>query len=394
MPGITNLDELEIKNLNARHRLEMDTLMQKHAGESKQAIREAVETSVERVRSEMEQQHRDETARKEQAMKDECNAKLKHVENEYNIKLKDALESAVNDAVDAKEKTLTNFHDRKMKEVVDELTSSFQLKERQIITDAREKFDKQIAAAVANAIEKTVNERECLKKEIAQLKSGIKAYEEQLASHEQILGWGKSSSGFADGAIESEDPSKTNISAKQAAAGYTRLLASWRQKVFQLLIHKTHDGTITAAPQISPKESTSDVAVAGPSQQQTVPVLQAKLEYAQSEWNKLKNNEDEKIRLEERIKFLSQTCVDLKEDKATQENKITSLNSEIATFRTIENEYRMLKNLSHKNEEEYKNTIKKYNDLLGKGTYDMEATTYRPIALTCICLMSFSLFVK
>ena len=186
---ITTLDELEIKNLSARHRLEMDTIIQKHEGEKKQAIREAVETSVERKRMEMEQQHLEESARKEQAMKDECNAKLKHVENEYKIKLKDTLETAVNDAVDAKEKSLSNFHDMKIKEIVDDLTSSFQLKERQIVADAKEKCDKHIAASVANAIEKAVNECECLKSEISQLKSSIKAYEEQLASHEQILGW-------------------------------------------------------------------------------------------------------------------------------------------------------------------------------------------------------------
>ena len=289
---ITTLDELEIKNLNARHRLEMDTIIQKHAGESKQAIREAVETGVERKRLEMEQQHLEESARKEQAMKDECNAKLKHIENEHKIKLNDAVETAVSDAVNAKEKTLSNFHDMKMKEIVDELTSSFQLKERQIVADAREKCDKQIAASVANAIEKTVNERESLKREISQLKSSIKAYEEQLASHEQILGWGKASSGFADGRSESEDLLQKNISAKQAAAGYTRLLASWRQKVFQLLIHKTHDGTMTAVQQNSPQESTSDTFDSGQYQQQTVPILQAKLDYAQSEWNKLKSNEN------------------------------------------------------------------------------------------------------
>ena len=135
---------------------------------------------------------------------------------------------------------------------MDELTSSFQLKERQIVADAREKCDKQIAASVANAIEKTVNERECLKSEISQLKSSIKAYEEQLASHEQILGWGKASSGFAD-VLRIRRSVEKNISAKQAAAGYTRLLASWRQKVFQLLIHKTHDGTMTAVQQNSPQ---------------------------------------------------------------------------------------------------------------------------------------------
>ena len=38
--------------------------------------------------------------------------------------------------------------------------------------------------------------------------------------------------------------------------------------------------------------------------------------------------------MEERVRFLSQTCVDLKE-KATQENEIASLNSEIATFRAM-----------------------------------------------------------
>ena len=79
-------------------------------------------------------------------LKDECNAKLKHIENEYKIKLNDAVETAVNDAVNAKEKSLRNFHDMKMKEIVDELTSSFQLNERQIAADAREKCDKQIAA--------------------------------------------------------------------------------------------------------------------------------------------------------------------------------------------------------------------------------------------------------
>ena len=59
------------------------------------------------------------------------------------------------------------------------------------------------------------------------------------------------------------------------------------------------------------RKSESDAIDAGQYQQQTVPVLQAKLDYAQSEWNKLKKNKKRKKGI-----FVS-TCVDLKE--ATQE---------------------------------------------------------------------------
>ena len=303
----------------------MDTALQTHEMERNNAIREAVTKNIEEKCAEMEEEHLLEKSRMKQAMTDNFDAKIKHIQERHQIEIKEKIAIAVKTAVEATEESLNRSHNSKMKEIVDELTSSFQSKERQIIRDERAKYDQDINMAVNNAIEKIVIEKEALKLEIKNLKKQINSLEEQFASQELILGWGKAfevivekDNGNKSNSSDDENKQKNNVTRKQTAAGYTRLLTSWRQKVFELLIHGNNSNNFNgsrlknndnSSGRNSSSSSNGDILqkTQQREEQQMIPILEAKLQHARLELNKLQEQENNKIRMEEQIKYLTKS---------------------------------------------------------------------------------------
>jgi len=363
----------------------MDTALQTHEMERNNAIREAVTKNIEEKCAEMEEEHLLEKSRMKQAMTDNFDAKIKHIQERHQIEIKEKIAIAVKSAVEATEESLNRSHNSKMKEIVDELTSSFQSKERQIIRDERAKYDQDINMAVNNAIEKIVIEKEALKLEIKNLKKQINSLEEQFESQELILGWGKAfevivekDNGNKSNSSDDENKQKNNVTRKQTAAGYTRLLTSWRQKVFELLIHGNNSNNFngsrlknndnSSGRNSSSSSSNGDILqkTQQREEQQMIPILEAKLQHARLELNKLQEQENNKIRMEEQIKYLSKSLEDVQINMEKKEKELESFRTEIIKYKTMENEHTMLKDLSVKNEIEYKKMIANYDDLFNK----------------------------
>eukprot|EP00943_MAST-04B_sp_MAST-4B-sp1_P006756 g6756.t1 len=377
---------LEINNLNARHKLEIDTLLQKHEIESKKSIREAVDLHVKQTRLEMKQNHSLDKSRMKKTMVSEFNEKIRRLQETNKIEMKEGIDIAVSTAIEEKEIFLKRLHNIQMKKVVNELSSNFQAKEQLIASEERIKRDQEVAKAVNSAIEKVVFEKEALKLKIEVLKTSIKAYEEQLESQESTLGRGKASevvvatadnddnnirkigdhkddkSNYNDN--KEETKKLKNKTTKQIAAGYTRLLMSWRQKVFELLIQNNVRRGTTNNLQVA-HEKRRDASSF--EQQEKIAVLQAKLEYAQNELSKLKQREGNQIRMEEKIKHLSEALEDTKIILKEKEKDAEAMRMEMINFKSINNRFKLLQDVSSKNKIEQENIMQKYNHLLSKA---------------------------
>lgn len=219
----------------------------------------------------------------------------------------------------------------------------FQARLRNIERQFRDKYDegKNVAvnAAVSAAIEKVVGEREELRDEVLSLRKKLNATEKQFAIQERVLGWGKakeddeseagaihSSENFNDAVVKKD----TALSIRQTANGYTRLLATWRQKVFELLIPTTERKLEISDQSSSSNSNKMDNRIA---------VMQAKLEFAQSEVAQSRASEKARIRAEERASFLATSLEELKDRHRALASKVSSLaqQAEAANSLKLEN---------------------------------------------------------
>ena len=110
-------ETLEINNLNARHKLEIDTLLQKHEIESKKSIREAVDLHVKQTRLEMKQNHSLDKSRMKKTMVSEFNEKIRRLQETNKIEMKEGIDIAVSTAIEEKEIFLKRLHNIQMKKV-------------------------------------------------------------------------------------------------------------------------------------------------------------------------------------------------------------------------------------------------------------------------------------
>jgi hypothetical protein len=383
-------ETLEINNLNARHKLEIDTLLQKHETESNSSIREAINLHVKQTRLEMEQNHLSDKSRMKKTIVSEFNEKIRHLQEINKIEMKEGIDIAVSTAVEKKEISLNRLHNIELKKVVNELTSNFQVKEQLIASEEKIKCDQKVAKAVNSAIEKVVVEKEALKLKIEILKTSIKAYKEQLEAQESILGWGKASEVVVATADNDDSYDNNNImkigdnnddksnyndhheetkklkskTTKQAAAGYTRLLMSWRQKVFELLIQNNVPRGTTKNSHVAHEKYRRASSL---EQQEKFAVLQAKLEHVQNELSKMKQRKGNQIRMEEKIKHLSKALEDTKVILKEKEKEVEAMRMETINFKSIKKKIKLLQDVSSKNKIEQGNAIQKYNNLLSKA---------------------------
>lgn len=342
------LHNKEMVDLKFQHETERKHLVRSAVKEKDLAVENAVSVAIEETTTALMKAHENEMKKLTTTLKMESDHARESLKRQCEIETASTVEEAVREAVEKTTAALTGSHAKEMEGYVEESRLHNLEFERKVKLQYEEERVLAISNAVDKAIEKTVIAQEAMNDKVAQLTERLKTTEEQFQMQERVLGWGKAndrtgielgcrgdnSSSFESLEISNGERSLSfeGVTARQTAAGYTRLLAAWREKVFELLIPGAENSSPTVSSDLRRKawmgKSENDPKI-------NVAVMEAKLDFARREVAESRATERARIRAEEQASYLSTALDEQKDRYKCLESKVVVLKEEIKRMESV-----------------------------------------------------------
>ena len=335
----------ETADLKFQHETERKHLVRSAVKEKELAVENAVSVAIEETTTALMKAHENEIKKLRTTLKIENDHAAESLKRQSEIESAAAVEEAVREAVEKTTAALTGSHAKEMEAYVEQTRLHNIEVERKVKLQYEEERTLAISNAVDKAIEKAVISQEAVNDQVAQLTERLKITEEQFRMQERVLGWGKAndrtgidlgcsgdnsaSSGSLENSNGERPLSLEGVTTRQTAAGYTRLLAAWREKVFELLIPSAEKSGPTVSSELSRKawmgKSESDQKI-------KFAVMEAKLDFARREVAESRATEHARIRAEEQASYLSTALDEQKDRYKCLESKVVVLKEEIQSM--------------------------------------------------------------